>query len=131
MTRQQTRRSVSVKGLTYQRIEAYVATTGGTISGFVEDTIVSNLGSPTEEDRRKFDEESAKKASVLERTPVRESEPTQVDQDRRKLDEGIAKEQVSIKTSRSKPTPIAPRVETPNSEIPDELKDYIPPNLLL
>lgn len=36
MARKQTRRSISVKGLTYQRLKNYCERNGDTISGFVE-----------------------------------------------------------------------------------------------
>lgn len=56
MARQQTRRSVSVRGLTYQRLKKHVDVHGGSVSGFVEDLLREKLGEPDEEDRRKFGE---------------------------------------------------------------------------
>lgn len=53
----QTRRSISLKATTYGRIKSYVTERGGSISGFVEDTIIEHMGEPTEEDRQKFGEE--------------------------------------------------------------------------
>jgi hypothetical protein len=55
----QTRRSISVKGLTYQRLKKYVDEHGGSVSGFVEDLIREKLGEPDDEDRRKFGEAMA------------------------------------------------------------------------
>ena len=54
MAKAQTRHSVSVRGLTYQRIRNHV--NGGSISGFVEEILRQKLGAPDDEDRRKFDE---------------------------------------------------------------------------
>jgi hypothetical protein len=56
MAAKQTRRSISVKGPTYQRIKNYAAANGSTVAGFVEDTIQASLGPPTDEDRKKFGE---------------------------------------------------------------------------
>jgi hypothetical protein len=135
MSRQQTRRSVSVKGLTYQRIEDYVATTGGSLSGFLEQVIAGKIGEPSEAERAEFDVVIAREPEEVEELPKEpdpaEDLPKEPDpaEDRRKFDETSAKEQVSIKNSRSRPTPVAPKVE--DIETPDELKGYIPPNLLL
>ena len=56
MPRKQTRKSISVKGLTYQRIRKHVAKTGQTKSGFVEAVIAEALGPMTDEERQKFGE---------------------------------------------------------------------------
>jgi len=56
MPRKQNRRSISVKGLTYQRISKHVAKTGQTKSGFVEAVIEEALGAMTDEERQKFGE---------------------------------------------------------------------------
>jgi len=57
MARKQTRRSISVKGTTYQRIKHYVGDNGGCIASFVEQLLHEKLGDPTDEDRKKFGEE--------------------------------------------------------------------------
>ena len=51
----QTRRSVSVKGLTYQRLKKHVGE-DGSVSGFVEKLLANRLGEPDDEDRQKFGE---------------------------------------------------------------------------
>ena len=57
MPRSQTRRSVSVKGLTHQRIKKHLAAKGGgSVSGFVEELIRDKLGEPDDDDRQKFGE---------------------------------------------------------------------------
>lgn len=56
MAPRHTRRSVSVKGTTYQRVKNHVKERGGSISGFLEDLIREKLGEPTDEERRKFGE---------------------------------------------------------------------------
>ena len=53
--------SISVKGVTYDRIKAYADANGGSISGFCEDVIEANLGPSTDEDRKKFDESEQKR----------------------------------------------------------------------
>ena len=75
-----TRKSVSVKGLTYQRIADYLLTLPPpppgekkqTKSGFLEDLIAEKLGVPTEEDRQKF---AALQAAKLEAKET-ETEPS-------------------------------------------------------
>ena len=54
MSSKQTRRSVSVKGTTHQRIKDHLK--GGSVAGFVEKLIEEKLGAPTDEERRKFGE---------------------------------------------------------------------------
>jgi len=54
MASKQTRRSVSVKGTTHQRIKNYVR--DGSVAGFIEKLIEEKLGAPTDEDHRKFGE---------------------------------------------------------------------------
>jgi len=51
----QTRRSVSVKGLTYQRLKKHVGE-DGSVSGFIETLLAEKLGEPDDEDRQKFGE---------------------------------------------------------------------------
>lgn len=55
--KRQTRRSVSVRGTTYQRIKKYVDAQGGSVANFIEELLVEKLGTPTDEDRRKFGED--------------------------------------------------------------------------
>jgi hypothetical protein len=43
MTKRQTRRSISVKGLTYQRLKDHCDKEGRSVSGFLEDIIAENL----------------------------------------------------------------------------------------
>jgi hypothetical protein len=57
VSRRDKRRSISVRGTTYERVKLYVAEHGGSISGFVEATVLEVFGEATEEDRRKFGEE--------------------------------------------------------------------------
>lgn len=54
MARRQSRRSISVKGLTYERLKRHVAETGDSVSGYLEALIEEKLGPPTDEDLRKF-----------------------------------------------------------------------------
>lgn len=51
---QQTRRSISVKGLTYQRLQKYLG--GKSLSGFVEGIVVEKLGEQSAEDRQELGE---------------------------------------------------------------------------
>ena len=43
MAREQTRRSISVKGLTYQRTKDYCDANGQSVSGFLEDILAEKL----------------------------------------------------------------------------------------
>lgn len=43
MAKRQTRRSISVKGLTYQRLKNYCETQGVSVSGYLEDIIARRL----------------------------------------------------------------------------------------
>jgi hypothetical protein len=43
MAKRQTRRSISVKGITYQRLKDYCDGTGKSVSGFLEDIIAEKL----------------------------------------------------------------------------------------
>ena len=43
MAKRQTRRSISVKGITYQRLKNYCESQGMSISGFLEDIIAARL----------------------------------------------------------------------------------------
>lgn len=43
MGRRQTRRSISVKGITYQRLKNFCESQGMSISGYLEDIIASRL----------------------------------------------------------------------------------------
>ena len=43
MAKQQTRRSVSVKGITYQRLKDYCDATGKSVSGYLEDIVAEKL----------------------------------------------------------------------------------------
>jgi hypothetical protein len=72
------RNSISVKGLTYQRIKDYLATLPPPVkgekphssSGFLEKLILAKLGPETEEDRRKFGEvEEARVRAQEEKQP--------------------------------------------------------------
>lgn len=51
-----TRRSISVKAITYQRLKDYCNSRGISVSGCIEEIVDEKLGAPTDEDRRKFDE---------------------------------------------------------------------------
>lgn len=53
------RRSISLKPRTYRRIQIYLEQRGGSASSFLEELIESKIGAPTEQERRKFDEETA------------------------------------------------------------------------
>ena len=49
MAKRQTRRAISVKGLTYQRLKAYCDAQGRSVSGFLEDIVhekMDDLGQP-------------------------------------------------------------------------------------
>jgi len=51
MAKRQTRRAISVKGLTYQRLKAYCDAQGRSVSGFLEDIVhekMDDLGQPRE-----------------------------------------------------------------------------------
>lgn len=61
MARRQTRCSISLRGITYERMGLYVAEHGGSRSGFVEDLVAEKLGEPTDEDRKKFGEETERR----------------------------------------------------------------------
>ncbi len=43
MAKRQTRRSISVKGITYQRLKDYCDTEGKSVSGFLEEIIAQKL----------------------------------------------------------------------------------------
>ena len=43
MAKRQTRRSISVKGITYQRLKDYCQAQGRSVSGYLEDIIAENL----------------------------------------------------------------------------------------
>jgi len=43
MAKRQTRRSISVKGITYQRLKDYCESTGLSVSGYLEDIIAEKL----------------------------------------------------------------------------------------
>lgn len=85
MAKRQTRRSISVKGLTYKRVKAHVATLPepppgerpNSISGFVEQLIEKALGPVTPEERQKFgeDEEATVEAEETEQEPEPPPEP--------------------------------------------------------
>ena len=85
MAKTQTRRSVSVRGLTYQRVRNHVS--GGSISGFVEEVIQQRLGEPDDEDHRKFGEamkarekkSEAPKTKAPEATVPEAEEPSEFD----------------------------------------------------
>lgn len=62
MAKKQTRRAVSVKGLTYQRTKNHCEKHGLTVSGFVEEAI-----------NKKLDELGVPEETVLEPRPVRQS----------------------------------------------------------
>jgi hypothetical protein len=57
--------SISVKGLTYERIKDYLGE-DGSISNFCEEVIAAKLGPATEEDRKKFDEAEQKRIEKQE-----------------------------------------------------------------
>jgi len=48
--------SISVKGVTYDRVKAFVEEHGGSISNFCEEIVEAKIGPATDEDRKKFDE---------------------------------------------------------------------------
>jgi hypothetical protein len=56
MAARQTRRSVSVKGLTYQRIKKHCDREGTSVSGFLEEVLAEKLGEPSDEELQKFGE---------------------------------------------------------------------------
>lgn len=76
----QSRRSVSVKGLTYQRVKNYVFSRGNSLSSFLESAIVDAIGRPTDEDRRKFGEllEAREKASEAKAAKEKTHEPSKI-----------------------------------------------------
>jgi len=78
----QTRRSVSVKGLTYQRLQDYCESQGKPVSGFLEELVFERLGKPTEEDRQKFgvSQETRDKASTAPKRAKEQSHESQEDQ---------------------------------------------------
>lgn len=50
------RRSISLRPLTYLRIQSYLERHGGSASSFLEDLIESKIGPPSEQERREFDQ---------------------------------------------------------------------------
>lgn len=109
----QMRKSVSVRGTTYQRIADYVATTGGSLSGFLEEVITEHLGTTTEEDHQKFDQKIAEEHKEAH-PPDPDPEPSRARKPR------IAA--------------LQPKIEVPKTETQNEsplFDDYVPPNLLL
>lgn len=79
MAAKQTRRSISIRGLTYQRIKNYVEANGGTISGFVENTIEENMGPPTDEDRQKFGEVVEQREKDSKKAPKAKEESDELE----------------------------------------------------
>ena len=88
MTRKKTQRYVSVKGDTYDRVKAHIATNGQTAAGFVERLVNEHLGMPTREECEKFEaflksgekESKAVKADEIPNAPkIQEAIPAPVD----------------------------------------------------
>jgi hypothetical protein len=52
------RRSISIRGLTYQRLKTYCEAQGISLSGYIESVVCEKIGPATAEDLRKFDEDS-------------------------------------------------------------------------
>ena len=86
MPRKQTRRSVSVKGLTYQRLKGYCDRTGQSLSSFVENLVAEAIGAPTDEDRQKFGE-TVKASEKVSETKEPAKEPTKVGPEQAKISE--------------------------------------------
>lgn len=130
MAAKQTRRSISIKGLTYQRIQKFVAANGGTISGFVEDTIQENMGEPTDEDRKKFGEAMKEREKETEAKKAEETDEPQIQETPEPEPEPDPEpEQQPSKRALSKGTPVPIKLVEPDVEPdePDELEDYTPP----
>ena len=64
MGKKQTRRAISVKGLTYQRLKDYCDGTGQSVSGYLEEIIAEKL-----------DAAGAPVARVLKARPVKKPKP--------------------------------------------------------
>jgi hypothetical protein len=64
--------SISVKGVTYDRIKAYVEEHGESISNFCELVIEEKLGPPTAADSKKFDE--AKQKRIKEQKAIEDDD---------------------------------------------------------
>ncbi len=67
MAKRQTRRSISVKGITYQRLKDFCDATGKSVSGYLEDIIAEKL-----------DAAGAPIPTVLKPRPQREDEDESV-----------------------------------------------------
>lgn len=147
MTRsKQTRKSISIRGLVHQRIEAHCSQTGETVAGFIEDIISAKFGEPTEEDRRKFAEKKGKSDKGSEATPKAEEQPyDQVASSTTQPIKVTLKSSVKKKNNHqvefipeedalprhrpfSKGTPIELRKRNPET-LPEGFEDYVPPNL--
>jgi hypothetical protein len=66
MAKRQTRRSISVKGITYQRLKDFCDATGCSVSGYLEDIIAEKL-----------DAAGAPVPTVLKARPQRKPESSQ------------------------------------------------------
>ena len=82
MSRPQTRRSVSVKGITHHRIKNYVDSRGESVASFLEMEVTERFGEPTDEDRRKFGElieekgKRSKAQQAAQEKPCESQEPS-------------------------------------------------------
>lgn len=77
------RRSISVRGLTYQRIQAHCDANGGqSISGFIEDLIRDKIGGPSSEECRKFAEEAKMREMEEEPAPANHAEILEIEKER-------------------------------------------------
>jgi hypothetical protein len=70
MAKRQTRRSISVKGITYQRLKDYCDATGKSVSGYLEDIIAEKL-----------DAAGAPIPTVLKPRPQREDDDSTIETD--------------------------------------------------
>jgi hypothetical protein len=70
--------SISVKGVTYDRIRGVVGEKGS-ISNFCEEVIAEKLGPPTDEDLKKFDQSEKKR--IEEQKVVEDKEPKVIEND--------------------------------------------------
>lgn len=76
-----TRKALSVKSTTYDRIKLYVDQHGGSVSGLLEDAIKGKIGLPTEEQRQEFDiaVQLRKEETEIDNPPIDDPPSVEVD----------------------------------------------------
>lgn len=150
MARKQVRHSVSVRGVTYQRVKDYVATKnspGLTGSGFLEEVLLETLGessAPVLETNTPVQETPPPVLELVppEPTPPTPPEPQKVDEP---VQEPIEAKQEPESVPEPIPEPPVIKIEIPKFDPPTkvvqailekipnspEMEDYIPPILML